>query len=451
MTVFTRRGLLYGATALAAAAPLRAAFALDPDEAPPIVFIHGNGDSAALWMTQVWRFECNGWPRDRLFALNFTDPLARSDDGVAQAGRSSSEDQKRELAAFIEQVRSSTGAAKVALVAHSRGGYAARNFASAPAGAGQVAAMALCGVPNHGVYAADFNPGSEFHGRGALLTRLNAGEFETPPGVPVLTLRSDAYDKFAQADGAAIGRPGVKTGVDATSPELRGATNLTLNALDHREVACSRRAFAELFRFLAKDDPTRLTVAPEQQISLDGIVTGYPNGVPTNRPLPDATVEIFRVDPETGERRGQPLHQKITGADGRWGPIAVKPGWALEFVLTAPGHPATHIYRSPFPRSTTLCHLRPARPLDKSDAGAGAVVLLSRPRGYFGLPRDAISFDGRQPKDIKSGVPVDSVSTLRRKADDLERPVIALFNEERIVAKPWPAADGRITVIELTW
>lgn len=450
MILFTRRRLLSGAAALAAAAPARA-FAFEPDEAPPIVFIHGNGESAALWMTQVWRFESNGWPRDRLFALNFTDPLARSDDAVAQAGRSSSEDQKRELAAFIEQVRGTTGAAKTALVAHSRGGYAARNFASTPAGAEQIAAMALCGVPNHGVYAADFNPGSEFNGRAALLARLNGGEFETPPGVPVLTLRSDGQDKFAQPDGRAVGRPGVPTGVDATSPELRGAQNLVLGALDHRELAFHPRAFIELFRFLARQDPARLAITREPQVTLDGIVTGFPNGVPTNRPLPDATVEVFRVDPDTGERRGAPIHQKITGPDGRWGPVTIKAGATLEFVLTAPGHPATHIYRSAFPRSTTLCHLRPARPLDKSDAGAGAVVLLSRPRGYFGLPRDAISFDGRQPKDITPGVPVDSISTLRRKPEDLERPVVALFNEERIVARPWPAAEGRITVIELTW
>ena len=37
-------------------------------------------------------------------------------------------------------------------------------------------------------------------------------------------------------------------------------------------------------------------------------------------------------------------------------------------------------------------HLRAARPLGSADAGAGAVVLMSRPRGYFGLPRDVVLF-----------------------------------------------------------
>src|SRR5258706_3765985 len=34
-----------------------------PDPYPPIVFVHGNGETAALWMTTIWRFESNGWPR----------------------------------------------------------------------------------------------------------------------------------------------------------------------------------------------------------------------------------------------------------------------------------------------------------------------------------------------------------------------------------------------------
>ncbi|HTM59890.1 MAG TPA: twin-arginine translocation pathway signal, partial [Burkholderiales bacterium] len=57
------------------------------DSYPPIVFVHGNGDTAALWMPTVWRFETNGWPRDRLFALDAPNPLARTDDAKPQEGR----------------------------------------------------------------------------------------------------------------------------------------------------------------------------------------------------------------------------------------------------------------------------------------------------------------------------------------------------------------------------
>jgi hypothetical protein len=96
-------------------------------------------------------------------------------------------------------------------------------------------------------------------------------------------------------------------------------------------------------------------------------------------------------------------------------------------------------------------HLRAARPLGAADAGASAVVLMSRPRGYFGLPRDIVLFDGKQPTDVKPGVPTDSVSTLRLGSAEVGRPVAALFNLERIVARAWPASENRIAVAELSY
>src|SRR3989338_6187464 len=58
-------------------------------EHPPIVFVHGNGDSASLWQSTVWRCESNGWPRERLHAIDLPYPLARNGDGKAQPGRTS--------------------------------------------------------------------------------------------------------------------------------------------------------------------------------------------------------------------------------------------------------------------------------------------------------------------------------------------------------------------------
>ena len=37
---------------------------------------------------------------------------------------------------------------------------------------------------------------------------------------------------------------------------------------------------------------------------------------------------------------------------------------------------------------------------------------MSRPRGYFGLPRDVVLIDGKEPADVKPGVPTDPVATL---------------------------------------
>ena len=135
----SRRTILLGAGSLPfAVASLRMdALAQSPSadkstaqssEVPPILFVHGNGDYDALWMTTLWRMESNGVSRERMFAINFTDPTARKDDAVAQANCSSTEDQRRELADAIKELKSRTGASRVALVGVSRGGNPIRNY-----------------------------------------------------------------------------------------------------------------------------------------------------------------------------------------------------------------------------------------------------------------------------------------------------------------------------------
>jgi pimeloyl-ACP methyl ester carboxylesterase len=424
--------------------------AAGPTEMPPILFVHGNGDHAALWITTLWRMESNGVPRDRMLAINFTNPLARTDDKVEQPNRSSTEDQRRELGAAVKELQRRTGAARIALVGNSRGGYSIRNYIKNGGGA-DVSHAVLCGVPNHGIYEWDEGLGGEFNGRGPFLRGLNEGESEVTPGTAFLTLRSDGLDKYAQADGRFVGKPGTPTGVTSDGPALKGAANLVLGALDHREIAFHPRAFREIYKFIAGREPSRIEIVPEADVKLSGLVTGTPGGVVTNRPVSGATVEIYRVSPETGERIGGSIHSSQTGADGRWGPAQVEPAWHLEIVLASAGSPTTHLYRSPFPRSSDVVHLRAARPLGPADTGAGAVVLMSRPRGYFGLPRDVVLIDGKEPADVKSGVPTDSTATLRLAAEQVGRPVVAIFNTERIVARAWPASENRIAVAELTY
>lgn len=454
----TRRTILKGAGALPLLAGSFGVSALaqtvsaptPAGEMAPVLFVHGNGDHAALWITTLWRMESNGVPRDRMFAINFTDPLARSDDKVEQANRSSTEDQRRELGEAVKELKRRTGALRIALVGNSRGGYSIRNYIKNGGGA-DISHAVLCGVPNHGVYDWDDGPGSEFNGRGPFLRGLNEGESEVTPGTAFLTLRSDGIDKFGQPDGRFVGKPGKPTGVTSDGPALKGATNLVLGAIDHRETAFHPRAFREIYKFIAGREPARIGIVPEAEVRLSGLVTGTPGGVVTNRPVSGALVEIYHVSAETGERTGGPIHSSQTGADGRWGPALVEPTWYLEIVLTAPGSSITHIYRSPFPRSSGIVHLRAARPLGSADAGAGAVVLMSRPRGYFGLPRDVVLFDGKEPADVKTGVPTDSITTLRLPAAEAGRAVVGVFNQERIVARAWPASENRIAVAELTY
>lgn len=454
-----RRALLLASAALLASCA-QTGQAPAPDlERPPIVFVHGNGDTAAQWHTTVWRFESNGWPRARLFAIDHPYPLARDADDVAQPGRSSTAEHRAYLAAEIDKVLQATGAKQVVLIGNSRGGNAIRSYI-ANGGAAKVSHAILGGTPNHGVWSdPGFRPSNEFNGAGPFLTALNnqgGPGVEITPGVEWLTVRSADNDKFAQPDGVWIGAKGRPTNVTATGPELKGANNVVLPGIDHRETSYGPLAFVAAWRFLTGSEPARTQPLPEARVVLDGQVSGFgldndpsKGTAPTNLPLVGATVEVYATDANTGERTGPARWRKTVGADGRWGPFEADGKTPYEFVVAAPGYAVAHIYRSPFPRSSKLVGLRAERGLSEADKAAGSVLRFTRPRGYFGVPRDRFSFDGMSPAP---GVPpgVAGVADSRiRLPPGPPRTVVADFNGERIVGRSWPAAENRSVVLEL--
>ena len=454
----TRRQLVLGA----AATTMLTACATSPslDTMPPIVFVHGNGDTAALWMTTLWRFESNGWPADRLVAIDMPYPLSRDVDGTAQDGRSSTAESMAFLAIEVERVLRKTGARRVVLIANSRGGNAVRNYIANGGGAAKVSHAILCGTPNHGVWAdPKSRTGNEFNGAGPFLTGLNAPQGpngnEVTPGPKWMTIRSDNNDKFAQPDGVWIGAKGTPTNVTFEGPALKGADNVVITGIDHRETAFSAKAFDAMFRFLTGAAPTA-AITPEAPVVLDGKVSGYgvdnlQGTAPSNLPLAWATIEVYAVDPATGERLGPAQYRRTIGSDGAWGPFGANSQASYEFVIGgAPGYAVTHIYRSPFPRSSAIVNLRAER-LSDADKTAGAVVTLTRPRGYFGVPRDQVSLDGQSPAPgIPPGVAGVSASKVRI-TDGAGRAVVGVFNGERIVGRAWPAANNELTLLELTY
>ncbi len=454
----TRRRLLLAAAAAGTASLAACANRPSAADMPPIVFVPGNGDTAAICMTTVWRFESNGWPRDRLHAIDMPYPLARDDDTKDQPGRSSTGEHMAFLAAEVKRVLAATGASKVALVGNSRGGYAIRNFIANGGGAPLVSHVVLGGVPNHGV-AADPTArlDNEFNGAGRFLVGLNASGTngnEVPAGIAWLTIRSDRNDKYAQPDGALLGRPGTPTGVTFEGPALKGSENIVIAGLDHREALYSPQSFEAMYRFIAGRAPATLAIVPESRVVLDGTLSGLGlnNAVgdyPTNLPLVGASLEVFATSGTTGERLGPALHRKTIGADGRWGPFVADGAARYEFVIAAPGYATTHIYRSPFPRSSSIVSLHPER-LAEADRNAAARVTLTRSRGYFGIGRDRVTLDGTSPPaGIAPGVP--SVSTALVKLSDASpRTVVGEFNDERVVGRTWPLADNHVVVLDLT-
>jgi pimeloyl-ACP methyl ester carboxylesterase len=428
---------------------------------PPIVFVHGNGDTASIWQGTIWRFESNGWPRERLHAIDVPYPLARDDDTRQQPGRTSAAEHMAYLKAEVEKVLKATGASQVVLVGNSRGGLAIRNYVQNGGGEATVSHAILGGVPNHGIWnVAGRNPGSEFAGNGAFVQALNApknaaGDEVTGP-VKWLTIRSDNNDKYAQPHGLWIGARELQTNISYDAPALQGATNVVLPRVDHRETAFSPAAFAHTYRFITGKEPKTMAVLPEARVVLGGKISGSglspvdprSGNFANNLPLPGAQLEIFAIDPITGERQGAAVHTQVVGDSGLWGPFTAQRDARYEFVLSAPGYATTHIYRSPFPRSSNILNLRPER-VPEADQNAPALVILTRPRGYLDPGRDQMAFDGQTPPP--GAVPGAGVSSSRIKPTGLPRTVVAEFNGEKLVGRSWPLAENRVSVFELTY
>ena len=456
-----RRSLLL-ATAAAATLALAGCATKSPSlpEVPPIVFVHGNGDTAALWQTTVWRFESNGWPRERLHAIDLPYPQARDEDAKPQPGRTSTAEHMAYLKAEVDKVLKATGARQVVLVGNSRGGNAIRNYIDNGGGDKTVSHAVLGGTPNHGVWAIPgFREGNEFSGTGPFLKGLNApknaaGDEVSGP-VRWMTIRSDNNDKFAQPDGLWIGQKGTPTNVTAAGPELKGATNVVIPRIDHRETSFSPAAFEATYRFITGKAPQVTAIAAEKQVVLNGKITGLgvdPTDAKTgnfsnNLPLAGAQLEVYATDAAMGARTGPPLLRKTVGTDGMWGPLSIPPGTPTEFVISAPGYATTHIYRSGFPRSSNLIHLRAERIAD-ADKAAESIVTLTRPRGYLDPARDKMLLDGAAPAGVPAGA---GVASAKVKPSGGVRSIAGEFNGERVVGQTWPAASGHLVFLELTY
>ena len=418
----------------------------------PILFLHGNGDSAAVWLTTLWRFESNDYDKSLLHTLDLPYPSARDEDGTPQPGRSSIAEYTQALAEKAACILRDSGESKLIMVGNSRGGYPIRSYLKYGDGHDTVAKVVLGGTPNHGVWASDINPGNEFNGQGTLLHDLNIADKngdETTVGVRFLTLRSDHFDKYAQPSGQWIGQGQMPTNVGYDGPALHGACNLILAGRDHRELSFHPDAFLASYRFITGHAPARIDIVPEVEVVLDGrmcALLSAPQGdEATNLPLAGARLTIFEVDAASGDRVAL-RHEKTVAVDGQWGPFCASPSAFYEFVIAADGYAITHIYRSPFPRSSDVVHLRPVRaPHDAH----GSVITMTRPRGYFGVGRDAISLDGQSPPPgLPDGFPALSESCLS--LDEAERrSVVAECNGERIAVQSWPAQEGHLVFAEL--
>jgi pimeloyl-ACP methyl ester carboxylesterase len=394
-------------------------------------------------MTTIWRFESNGYDASRLFAIDFTDPVNPQEDTEPEPARSTSHEQMVELASMVDVIKDKTGYPEVALVAHSRGGNAVRNYLRNMQGARICKAAVLAASPCHGVYGTAYHVENEYNSRSRFLRQLNTPG-EVVAGVRVLTLRSDGNDMYYQPEGTLIGMPG-PTNIGHDSPELQGGKNVTLHGLDHRECAFHPFAFREIYDFVVGHAPARLDIVAEKQPIISGRITGYARGAPTNRPLRGATLEIFQLTSDTAERRRPSRYREVTDDSGAWGPFEADARTYYEFVIEAEGHWTTHIYRPPFLRSSSLVHFRPV-PIGAERQGC--IVILTRARGLLAAGRDKILVNGATPSGIRAGIP--SMSAIRLRSDlESSMPISILCNDEKLTVRPWPLDENHIVVAEM--
>ena len=270
----------------------------------------------------------------------------------------------------------------------------------------------LAGTPNHGIWAVKgMRESSEFSGLGPFLTGLNAPKNtrgdEVTPAVRWLTIRSDNNDKYAQPDGLWIGSRGTPTNVTYAGPELRGATNVVLPTASiigrrlTRRPRSTRCTASSPARRRGRSRSCRAT-----KLVLNGTIFGL--GLQPDDPasgnfvnnLPLAGARARGVRGRSGHRRAarrRGPRRRASAADGRWGPFDARPGVPYEFVVSAAGYPANHIYRSPFPRSSYLIHLQMQRARWRSTRMPRRSSTMTRPRGYFDVRRDKMSFGGISP------------------------------------------------------
>jgi triacylglycerol lipase len=83
------------------------------------------------------------------------------------------------------------------------------------------------------------------------------------------------------------------------------------------------------------------------------------------------------------------------------------------------------------------------------DKDAKAIVVMTRPRGYFDVSRDKMRFDGKTPPGlppIGAGISTSKIAL----NDDADRPIIAEFNGETFAGRTWSETRGHRVYLEVT-
>jgi pimeloyl-ACP methyl ester carboxylesterase len=293
----------------------------------PIVFVHGQSGSAQQFESQFLRLTSNGYPQDLLFAHEYDTGTGTNDLAA--------------LDAFIDRVLAETGARQVYAVGHSRGTSVLTAYLDPAEG------------------------GIDGSGKVAKYVNIDGRSPEVlPGGVPSIgiwgewnTARSGFNRRFDT--DARIG------------PDP--AFNFHFGAKGHTEVATSAGAFRPIFEFLAERAAEHPDVVPAT--TDDVTIAGRGLLFPQNQGYAGATVQVWPVDPATGQRTGAaPAASEVIDASGDFGPFTVRRGVHHELAIVRPDSPNVHhFFFEPFVRDDHFVRLLTSRPGE----GIAAVVPTS--------------------------------------------------------------------------
>jgi len=314
------------------------------DDVDPIVFVHGGSGSGAQFASQAMRFTANGYDPASIGVVEYNSAAVDAASSADQAFIFGLIDDR------IAELQAATGRSRATLMGHSFGTTWSHLYLADPARAAKVA---------HYV---------NIDGRSAVAP---------PGGVPTLALWAGAVNRPVQ--GAIV-----------------GATNVTIPNQEHVEVATSKEAFVEMFRFLTGEEPASSGIARKPgRIELSGRAVIFPDNVGAT----GATLEIWRVSRKTGERRGRkPTATFVLGPDGAF-TFAGRQKAQYELVVTRPGALPLHYFYERFPRSDHLVRLNVAAALEPffSQAPTHTGLAVIRYKEYWGdrgPENDVLSIDG---------------------------------------------------------
>jgi len=224
-----RTSMLYTSWFMPRAAACRTIY---PDsDAVPVLLVHGYGCNSGYWSYLVPRLERNSISH----ASIDLEPVGGAIDDYVPA-----------LQEAVEELCAASGAAQVAIVAHSMGGLVARAWMRVH-GSARVARIVTLGTPHHGTRLASFGPGANAaqmrraNGAGSDWLRALAASEDAARRVLVTSI-------FSHHDNIVAPQ---------TSSVLEGARNIALGGVGHVALGCNGRVLDTVMEELG-----RLTRAP---------------------------------------------------------------------------------------------------------------------------------------------------------------------------------------------